>query len=244
MPPPTASAFPAFTGKGLDLELSGADPFNSIFLPITKAMRYHHQTQGPYYSSSWRYFRMVFGLCVLDAPMVAAHVSTEGLSTSMTPWVRLLRHEPRAAQPQRDDQLLTTWVVDAVHRDYVRTFIDEHLLPFAEAGIKQVAVDAERILHRGTFPRARLRRLVACLTRARAPSGRASGGGAAAGRGPLRRPARARNFEELVEADVERFELSVGADTPSDFASVDVDARSRAVHAIRRSRAVRRRGSQ
>jgi hypothetical protein len=150
-PTMTSLSFSRIHRKGKELELSGSDPFNSIFLPITKAMRYHHTVSSPRYSSDYDYFRMVFGLCVIDAPMVAVEVSADGVSMTFAPWVRLVRHEPRRRADEQDALLLRRWAVDAVHKDFLVSYLTDHLLPFADELAGRVAKDEHRIRERQSF---------------------------------------------------------------------------------------------
>ena len=128
--PELAFSFSKAVRKGKQIELSGSEPFRDIVLPLTKAMRHFQTTASP--PNRWGYFHcsLVLGIAVLDAPMVGVRVWDELSDLTLLPWLRVVRHETeRAAHPLRGGRLVA---VDMVHKDFLRAYLQDHVLPFAE----------------------------------------------------------------------------------------------------------------
>ena len=129
--------------KGKSIELSGADPFNDLVLPLLKSLRFFKQSQTP--PDSWVYFDLhfVLALAVLDAPMVGATILGGDKELRYTPWVRLYRHEASeefGMYPQREGEL---FAVDVVHRDYLMVYLQDHAYPFAHTAAERAFAAAD-----------------------------------------------------------------------------------------------------
>jgi hypothetical protein len=116
--------------KGSELELSGSDPFNSLVIPILKAMQHFKRAESP--PKTARYFdcHIAFGIGVLDAPMIGVRITEKGEESLLTPWIRLMRHESYESEDWTKRS--TLYVVEILHKDYFPQYVNEHLLPFAE----------------------------------------------------------------------------------------------------------------
>ncbi len=116
--------------RGNELELSGSDPFNSVVLPILKAIQHFKKAESP--PSTVLYFdcHIVFGLAVLGAPMVGVRVAEKGEEMLLVPWVRVLRHESYESQDWLKRSSL--YAIDILHRDFFPQYLAKGLLPFAE----------------------------------------------------------------------------------------------------------------
>lgn len=111
--------------------LSGDDPYSSLILPLVSAMREFSRIKHP--APTIRYFdtHLVIGLAVVDAPMVGVRVTQDGHDSESVSWVRVFRHEPSedAHKYERDDML---YAIDVVHIDYLETYLENDLLPYAK----------------------------------------------------------------------------------------------------------------
>lgn len=70
--PPVCSAFTQAIAKGKKVQMSGTDPFNSIILPLVKAID-HTISLYSAISSTQKvrlYPTLIMNICVLDAPMI------------------------------------------------------------------------------------------------------------------------------------------------------------------------------
>jgi hypothetical protein len=105
--------------QGNKIELSGTDAFQKTVLPLMKALQYFKKQERP--PTTARYFdcHIPLAIAVIDAPMIAARIQNNVTSLSLTPWVRIVRHE--AVDP-------------APFYDRIQTFgkyLQQHALPFA-----------------------------------------------------------------------------------------------------------------
>jgi hypothetical protein len=116
--------------KGSDIVLSGSDPYQSIMFPILKAVCHFDSMQRPPATAHYFDCHLVIGLAILDAPMVAVEMTDSGSESRLVPWVRVVRHEPCEGEHEYDRY--HAFGVDVVHKDYLRNYIREHVLPFAD----------------------------------------------------------------------------------------------------------------
>jgi hypothetical protein len=128
--PPFCTTFSKCVRRSSELELSGAEAYSSLILPLAKAVDHFAQISKPG-SGDARYFHahLVVALAVVDSPMVC--VAGEAADQlSLRPWVRIGRHEYEevAEWHHQHDRML---VVDLVHRDFLTTYLRSHLVPFA-----------------------------------------------------------------------------------------------------------------
>jgi hypothetical protein len=136
--PPFCHTLSKCVRKGSDVELSGSEAYNSLILPLVKALHHFKQTQAPPKTARYWYWdaHITIGLGVLDAPMVAVNVENGPPVFTAMPWVRVLRHEyqDKTAHSERD----RIWMIDIVHKDYFASYLNDHLLPFAERFAQRV----------------------------------------------------------------------------------------------------------
>lgn len=123
--PPLCYTLSKCVRKGKEIELSGSDAYNSLTMPIVKALQHFRQAKSP--KETFYYFdlHLAFGIGLLDAPMVGI----AGRDAKMIPWVRLCRHEP---SEQFTFGRGIFWVFDIVHRHYLYEYVFSHLVPYAE----------------------------------------------------------------------------------------------------------------
>lgn len=143
--PTTCSAFTRAERKGKDLDLSGSVPFNQVVLPLISALKHFLGLQKTAGSQTQIPACLAHPICVVDAPMVLAEGGPEAPRLTMSPWVRVVRQE---AVKDRDEGFWRDYVIDFVHRGYVKTFVHQHLLPFAEQFAERAA-SVEALLSEG-----------------------------------------------------------------------------------------------
>jgi hypothetical protein len=74
---------------------------------------------------------LVIGVGVLDAPMVGVRVGADSNDLVLTPWVRILRHEPEPPEAFKAHGG-KLYAIDVVHRDYFKDYLDQQAMPFAQ----------------------------------------------------------------------------------------------------------------
>lgn len=125
-----ASSFSKCARKGAELELSGVEVYSGLILPLIKALHHLRIAEQPVQTALYFDAHLVIALGVLDAPMVAVSVENGATALTLTPWVRVLRHEyMEEAEKWERDRL---WAVDIVHKDFLPVYIQTHALPFAQ----------------------------------------------------------------------------------------------------------------
>lgn len=131
--PPFCNTFSKCGRRGSVLELSGEDAYNSVVMPLIKAANHYEISEHP--KLTYRYFQATLTLpvAVLSAPMIIA--KSDG-QTQFTPWVRVTRHEYDGDNYDRSKSRF--WAIDVVHEDYLQTYIDDHILPFAKEFAEKV----------------------------------------------------------------------------------------------------------
>jgi hypothetical protein len=143
--PKACSAFTRAERKGKDIDLSGGVPFNQVVLPLIGALKHFLGLQKTVGSQTHTPACLAVPICVVDGPMVLAEGPPEVPRLTMSPWIRVVRQE---AVKEPDQGFWRHYVVDFVHRDFLRRFVHEHLLPFAEQFAERAA-SAETLLAEG-----------------------------------------------------------------------------------------------
>jgi hypothetical protein len=128
--PPNCTSFSKCARKGSNVELSGADPFNSLVLPLIKAMQHFKAQAAPPTTAHYHDLHMVLGVAVLDAPMISVEVNDTGQDLTYEPWVRVIRNE--ATEGRHWMERRNVYAIDVVHKSYFKTYVEDHVLPFAE----------------------------------------------------------------------------------------------------------------
>lgn len=131
--PPYCMSFTNCVRKGGGLALSGAESFHSLILPLVKAQQHFRVAVEPPKTARYFDFHRALAVGVLDAPMVSVRKVQGENELSLTPWVRVVRHES-VDSPNfwMRDQL---FAVDVVHEGFFEKYLSEYVIPFA----KQVA---------------------------------------------------------------------------------------------------------
>jgi hypothetical protein len=126
---PFCMTFSKCVRKGSDLVLSGSDPYQSLVFPILKAASYFDKVQSPPPTAYYFDCEIVIGLGVLDAPMVGVCLTDSGTKSELLPWVRVVRHQPSNGVHKYDRSQV--FGIDIVHKGYLGTYVDQHVMPFA-----------------------------------------------------------------------------------------------------------------
>jgi hypothetical protein len=140
--PKTSKMFSKCVRRGRKIELSGIDAYSHLIRPLVKAINHLATTERPSEQAVYFDAHLSVAVGVLDAPMLAAQSGPEGTVLELVPWVRVLRHEYDKSDPVEKDR---QWVLDVVHRDYFKAYIEQNLQPFAEEFASRVLRHGEEI---------------------------------------------------------------------------------------------------
>lgn len=120
--------------KTSKIVLSGDTAYNSLVLPLVKAVRHYAAVyqggRAPSDSGGWWRARLTVPVAVVDAPLLLARPPGSSSTLEPVPWARLVY---RAAQ-RAEEAPEHTWptMVDVVHRHFFETYLSDHLEPFAD----------------------------------------------------------------------------------------------------------------
>jgi hypothetical protein len=129
-PPFASNTFSKCVRKGNTLELSGSDIYSSVVLPLLKCARHFKSVEHPVDTAYYFDLHVTIPIAVIDAPLIAVEVETAAHKLTLTPWVRLYRHEYLGSAARFDrEQVLA---IDVVHKDFLSHYLSNHLQPFAE----------------------------------------------------------------------------------------------------------------
>jgi hypothetical protein len=126
---PSCMTFSKCVRKGSELVLSGSDAYQSLVFPVLKAACHFDNVQQPPPTAYYFDCEIVIGLGVLDAPMVGVHLTDSGTKAELLPWVRVVRHQPSDGHNKYDSTKV--FGIDIVHKEYLRAYVDQHVMPFA-----------------------------------------------------------------------------------------------------------------
>lgn len=130
-PPAIASTFTSAghgAGRGRP-DFTDETIYREIVLALVKATKYFRSVTNPTESTLYFDAYVTIPLCVLDAPMFVVEPDKDSLSLSLQPWVRISRQEAGDAHPFWAAQL-DHFLIDVVHREFLSTYLEEHLFPF------------------------------------------------------------------------------------------------------------------
>lgn len=116
-------------GGGSGLRLSGDEPYNQIVLPLVKSATYLSGRNKPANEAEDFSCSIVICLGILNAPMVGVRVTEHSHALTMLPWVRVVRHHQEKSSTQPKKKMIA---IDILHKDFFHTYMNSHLLPFAE----------------------------------------------------------------------------------------------------------------
>jgi hypothetical protein len=144
--PPLCASFSKATPSGKKAELSGTEPFNTIILPLVRALRYAvAQARSPQQDAAI-FPTLTMCIAVLDAPMLVVESPQKAEDPVLRPWVRVVRHE--SSSDRTGSSRSRFYAIDFVHADYLANFLAGHLLPFSEQ-FATLAARGEDVLRYG-----------------------------------------------------------------------------------------------
>ncbi len=125
----SAQTFSKCVRKGAAIELSGAESFHSLVLPLSKAVQHFQVARTPPKTAVYFDCYLTIAVAVVDAPMIGVTITAGSHEELLLPWVRVFRHEcePDAERYRRD----RLFAIDVVHKDFLGQYLDAHVLPFA-----------------------------------------------------------------------------------------------------------------
>jgi hypothetical protein len=141
--PPHCSTFALAVPKGDKVSMSGSDPYNSLSLPLVKAM--DHAATLFKAGEKELYPTLILGIAVIDAPLIVIADPNEA-TPLLTPWIRVPRQEARPTDPWR---AYVYYVFDVVHIDFLRGFISSHLNPLLDEFASRVIQQSSALLKGG-----------------------------------------------------------------------------------------------
>ncbi len=109
--------------KVKNLEITGADAYQNVILPLAGAMSHVCELYRPGTDPTTGAF-LALATCVLDAPMILVTGPPEDPKLEMVPWVRVVRKE---TQKLNQGFHHSTEIVDFVHRDALSSFLESLL---------------------------------------------------------------------------------------------------------------------
>lgn len=134
--PDYCSTFSKCVRKGSELEITGSEAYNTIVLPLVKAMSHFSFVKSPLATAYYFDAHLTIGLAVIDAPMVGVRVNESNNEIVHLPWVRVPRHEFFENEDYWERSKIS--VIDLIHKDFLIEYINKHLLPFANFYSKEV----------------------------------------------------------------------------------------------------------
>lgn len=145
--PPRCATFTKGVANGKKVLLSGSDPFNSLVLPLTKARDHLLKLR-----KADRLYERIFPstvllIAVLDAPMLLVDDPARPDDCQLAPWIRIVRREA-SRDVGRSGGWYRFYTVDAVHAEYLPTYLSDHLAPFFAESTTRL-VEGEAILRNG-----------------------------------------------------------------------------------------------
>jgi len=149
--PPKCATFAKATPSGKKVELTGADPFNSLILPLSKALDHAVQSRGVATGATIAFPTLMLLVSVLDAPMLLVDEPEKATEPVLCPWVRIFREEARTTTHPWDSPWDRSryYTIDAVHSGFFETFLVQHLLPFAQEFAARYMKSAEIVIRGG-----------------------------------------------------------------------------------------------
>jgi hypothetical protein len=144
--PEYCSSFSKCVRKGSELELSGSDPFLSLVSPLVKSLQHFQVTVEPPQTAVYFDVYLTLAIAVIDAPMMGVRVQEASNELAFIPWVRTVRHEYFEGTDRWDRG--RAFAVDVVHKDFFKTYLEQHVMPFA-VEFSGLAIKHDKVLASG-----------------------------------------------------------------------------------------------
>lgn len=125
---PSAMTFSKVIHSGSKIELNGDEAFRSLVLPLVKGLRHFKEASKPTNTALYFDCGITLGLAIIDAPLLGT--SSENNRIVNLDWVRVFRRTSEEADHLHDK--FKCFAIDVIHKDFLDTYISQHLLPFME----------------------------------------------------------------------------------------------------------------
>lgn len=152
--PNLAAVFAKIEPNKKKVQLSGAEAFNSIVIPLVNAsdhasQQYGHVFVGP--NGRAVSPKLVISLAVLGAPMVLVEGSDRISDPILTPRVWVVRQEPNL--DGRHKGSTKNYAIDVVHVEFPDTLLEQHILPSArDFAVRAVHMGSGPMINGGQVP--------------------------------------------------------------------------------------------
>ena len=130
--PYLCSTFCKIKPKGKDfVELSGEEIYSGIVLPLVKAQEHTNESFRVKRGNIDQYLYpvLIFSIVVIDSPILIVENPVTPIPI-LTPWIRLVRQESGFKDGKKGP--IKYYGIDVVHSDFLRKYINDHFLPFAQ----------------------------------------------------------------------------------------------------------------
>lgn len=138
--PPVCASFSKAVASGKKVELSGSDPFNTVVLPLVKALRHTVKSYPSPRPADALYPALILCVAVMDAPMLVIDSPTLAHDPILSPWVRVVRHESFKTHIGSQTRF---YALDAVHIEFFDEYLSQHVTPFANAFAERAVAKSE-----------------------------------------------------------------------------------------------------
>lgn len=141
--PEFCTTFSKCVRKGKNIALSGSESYNGLVFPILKSLSHFRLVEQPPKTAIYFDCHLVIGLGVLDSPMVGVRIKDNGNEMELLPWVRVVRHQ--SGDEEDHYHRINIYALDIVHKDFLETYLEKHVLPFANV-FSQFALKHQHVL--------------------------------------------------------------------------------------------------
>jgi hypothetical protein len=140
---PNSMTFSKCTRSGKEIVLSGTESYQGLVLPLIKSLQHFDKAETPVKTAYYFDAHLVFLVGIIDGPMIGVTVGETSHKSEFLPWIRAFRHESYEHNDWSERRKL--FAIDLIHKDYFDTFINEHLLPFANKYAKLIIKHGDKI---------------------------------------------------------------------------------------------------
>lgn len=147
--PPNSMTFSKCARSGKEIVLSGTDSYQGLTLPLIKSLQYFDKAETPPKTAYHFDAHLTFAVGIIDGPMIGVAVKETSHESEFLPWVRVFRHESYEHEDWFQRRKL--FAIDIIHKDYFDTFINKHLLPFANKCAGLIIKHADKIAEGKAF---------------------------------------------------------------------------------------------
>jgi hypothetical protein len=145
--PPCCASFAKAVPSGKKVELSGSDPFNSLILPLVKALEHATQLRRAQERPERLFPSLILCISVLDAPIILVEKPEQSADPVLMPWIRVVRQEATSDTTGRKP--FCHYGVDVIHVDSLDEIICRHLIPLGEEFARRAVQLREVLFHGG-----------------------------------------------------------------------------------------------